>query len=343
MKKYLIIALLLVSAVFIFTACAGGDDSSDGDETDGDTADGDESADPVCEPGKVIECPCAGGTKGVQTCVDDGSKWGECSGCPNEDGDESDGDMADGDTVDGDAVDGDISDGDESDGDTADGDETVDGDEADGDSTDADMNENEVEMEAEAESDLPGRCSASGAPCSDEVPCETDTFDVQGFCSPSSSGTNYTCLYPPRRNMPDNYLTCGDVTLKHCESNFDCPDGIGCGGLGSEWCATGSQEIAGVCLSSATLSSGSTPCVDDSQCTQSLANICVICGNDGVETNQEECDDGNDQSGDGCSQTCQREGKCFDGSSEIFGAECADDDDCSSVYECEMSSCTCEY
>lgn len=37
----------------------------------------------VCEAGKVSECACVGGVTGVQTCEDDGSKWGTCS-CADE-------------------------------------------------------------------------------------------------------------------------------------------------------------------------------------------------------------------------------------------------------------------
>ncbi len=35
-------------------------------------------APPVCEAGRATECPCVGDTKGVQSCADDGSKWGQC-------------------------------------------------------------------------------------------------------------------------------------------------------------------------------------------------------------------------------------------------------------------------
>ncbi|MBI5526463.1 MAG: M23 family metallopeptidase [Deltaproteobacteria bacterium] len=35
----------------------------------------------VCSPGDVKECPCPGGTKGTQTCADDGLRWAKCEGC----------------------------------------------------------------------------------------------------------------------------------------------------------------------------------------------------------------------------------------------------------------------
>lgn len=36
----------------------------------------------VCEPGRAVTCPCAGGTSGVQTCTADGTGYGACSMCP---------------------------------------------------------------------------------------------------------------------------------------------------------------------------------------------------------------------------------------------------------------------
>ena len=38
----------------------------------------------ICVPGQQIACPCVGGaTNGVQSCAEDGSKWGPCTGCPS--------------------------------------------------------------------------------------------------------------------------------------------------------------------------------------------------------------------------------------------------------------------
>lgn len=36
---------------------------------------------PVCEAGRVVSCPCAGGAEGTQVCAADGSAWGACDGC----------------------------------------------------------------------------------------------------------------------------------------------------------------------------------------------------------------------------------------------------------------------
>lgn len=37
-----------------------------------------QTAAPVCEAGKTAACPCVNGGQGVQSCADDGSKWGAC-------------------------------------------------------------------------------------------------------------------------------------------------------------------------------------------------------------------------------------------------------------------------
>lgn len=39
---------------------------------------------PVCSPGQKTDCTCpGGGVAGVRTCLDDGSGYGECLGCPS--------------------------------------------------------------------------------------------------------------------------------------------------------------------------------------------------------------------------------------------------------------------
>lgn len=35
-------------------------------------------AEPICDAGRQVECPCPNGGKGAQACADDGSKWGAC-------------------------------------------------------------------------------------------------------------------------------------------------------------------------------------------------------------------------------------------------------------------------
>jgi len=43
------------------------------------------AGDRVCAPGAVQHCPCLAGPDGVQTCADDGSRWGPCA-CVEADG-----------------------------------------------------------------------------------------------------------------------------------------------------------------------------------------------------------------------------------------------------------------
>lgn len=194
----------------------------------------------------------------------------------------------------------------------------------------------DAESEGEMEPELAGFCSASGAPCDGSVPCATATVEVQGYCSSSALGGNHICLYAPIHPLATDF-TCGVNSLSKCADNIDCPLGIGCGGIGSEWCAAGSPGIQGVCLSANTLSGGSTPCTNNNQCTQTLSNVCVICGNSTIESNQEECDDGNRKDGDGCSARCQYEGTCYDSMEGPTGSGCASDADCTGC----MGTCSC--
>jgi cysteine-rich repeat protein len=324
------------------------DDSSDGDsQSDGDWTDGDDTIDCVVHEDcpAYFSCIIDHGTCGhdayAYECMTDaecvsgyscyiptGSPDGSGKCVPNEepDGDAVDGDVTDGDTIDGDVIDGDTVDGDAIESDTIDGD-VVEGDTG--------------EQEEEEESGPRGTCSATGVPCDEQVPCASATAEIQGFCSASSAGGNYTCLYQTRLDRPTTY-TCGDTTLNHCDSNFDCPTNIGCGGLGSSWCAPGSEEISKVCLSNATLNFGSTACTNDSQCTQTLPNVCLICGNGILDTNQEECDDNDADDGDGCSSICRFEGTCYYQDSPQF-QKCAKDEDCDEGTDCMDYGCTCVY
>lgn len=57
-------------AALLLVACGGGGGGGESPES------GDPS--PVCEAGRVVECPCPGDVSGSQTCADDGSRWGSC-------------------------------------------------------------------------------------------------------------------------------------------------------------------------------------------------------------------------------------------------------------------------
>lgn len=74
------VALSAVAAGASMSCGGGSDDPADTGEV---TGGGDMGrSDRVCAPGDIKECPCIGGSKGVQTCSDDGSRWGKCEGCP---------------------------------------------------------------------------------------------------------------------------------------------------------------------------------------------------------------------------------------------------------------------
>ena len=324
-----------------------------------------ESSESVCTPGETQSCLCSGNEEGVQVCAEDGKSWGACEGCTQADDDDDDDDNDttdddddddDNDTTDddddvvsdGDAGDDDDddSDGDETDGDVTDGDE--DGDVTDGDVTDGDEEIAEEEQEAEAEEEeeveLTGFCGATGQVCSASNPCATETAQVEGFCitfNRTGYQTYYSCLYPPLFGMESTY-TCVDITQHQCESNHDCPYSIGCGSMGQGWCGLDSPAFQGACESRVTLGGGSTPCLNDSQCTQIVQNPCIVCGNRELERPQEECEDGNQRDGDGCSSTCQMEGHCYTGPTAL-SAECATAEDCELVFQCYGGTCTCQY
>ncbi len=66
---------LVVAAVLALVGCGGGGDEKPAP-----------SQEPVCEAGRVVECPCEGGGTATQTCKADGSAWGACScEAPSED------------------------------------------------------------------------------------------------------------------------------------------------------------------------------------------------------------------------------------------------------------------
>ena len=60
-------ALFVVCVLFVFAGGALCDSSSN---------------EKICEPGLLTRCPCLEGGEGLQTCSDDGTRWGECVGCP---------------------------------------------------------------------------------------------------------------------------------------------------------------------------------------------------------------------------------------------------------------------
>jgi len=189
MKQQWAIIFTVITVLVLATACGGGG-TSDGDVSpDGDTlADGDTQTDGdqvnlVCAPGDVKECPCVGGSRGVQTCADDGSKWGACEGCTAIDGDY---------TIDGDNA--------------PDGDDIPDGDlPMDGDVSSSDGDEREADQDVEEDHDTDAVCICSSGPCCDgcsyfgsDHACETDADFKYGCPNGTTCGEDVGIRYRDR-------------------------------------------------------------------------------------------------------------------------------------------------
>lgn len=79
-KKITVLSTILA----LSSACS--DDGSPGTDELGDaTETGDTGPAPVCDPGEVQACTCADGWVGEQTCLADGSGYGECGECVDPD------------------------------------------------------------------------------------------------------------------------------------------------------------------------------------------------------------------------------------------------------------------
>ena len=265
------------------------------------------SDDKICAPGDQKECACPGSTiTGAQVCSDDGSKWGTCMGCDATDGD----------------IDPMVTDGD---------DDTVvtDGDDA----TDPDP-EPEPEPEAEPEPDpepepepepiLYGTCAYTGEVCQTQDDCPQET--LQGFIITRDDYPETRCAFEARFETGITY-TCEGSTHTGCETDYDCPNGMFCGYYGDNWCE--GNVASGVCS-----------CSNCSPCQLSGPNVCVICGNDTIDNDLEECEDGNTESGDGCSNVCRFQGTCWNAMDTDIGIRCATDDDCDG-FECGVPPCEC--
>ena len=134
--------------------------------------------------------------------------------------------------------------------------------------------------------------------------------------------------------------TCDGTTYRRCTTDFDCPNGLSCLGYAPQWCGA---ESPGIC---STGSDGSAPACVSAACTLTGENVCVRCGNGRIDGLQEECEDGNFVSGDGCSDHCQFEGECRGTGLPLFDpVECATDDDCAVLANCAedgpSAPCTC--
>ena len=269
----------------------------------------------VCEPGDQKTCACPGGASGAQVCADDGAKWGACMGCDTVDGD-----------TDTDAV---VTDGDDDI--VADGDDTLDADpepEPDPDSIEEaepePEPEPEVEPEPESEPVPQGTCAFTGEVCTTQDDCPQDT--LQGFIITRDDYPSEACAFEARFETAITN-TCEGRTYYGCETEYDCPDGMHCGSYASNWCE--GNNAYGTCS-----------CSNCDPCQLSTPNVCVICGNGTLDSDLEECEDGNARSGDGCSEVCRFEGRCWNAMDTDINVRCATDSDCD-VSQCNASPCEC--
>jgi len=179
-----------------------------------------------------------------------------------------------------------------------------------------------------------GRCSASGDVCARDADCAPTA--VPGTCITRDDWYDTACVYDTRYDTGAQ-VVCEGRSYGHCETSLDCPATTACGGFWINWCGV---EVDGLCAYGVGGAGEPSPmaCVTDADCTLHEPNICQICGDAVVQASegpchgscvQEECDDGNVESGDGCSATCRFEGTCVssDGS-ELYDLPCATAADC---------------
>lgn len=289
----------------------------------------------TCAAGSTQACLCADGEAGAQSCADDGERWLACDcggGGADGDGDvDSDADQDGG--TDGGCVGGC----------PAEGDARCVGDVLWRCRTDPEgCLEWTVEIDcgatartcettaAGAACRADGRCSQTGEPCTDLLPCPAAT--VAGFCV-GNDAWMASCGYD-NRFAEGETADCAGTTVHRCEGDFDCPTGAWCGEGPASECGA---YFVGLCQTDSLGECTAAGCV------LGYPNECVTCGNGVVEGPQEECDDGNADAGDGCSDTCAREGVCEDASGAPASCDCAVDEDCLRCSsECTPEApCTC--
>ena len=74
----------LMAAAILLLACAGCDKDESFVTRAEEKADINGAVDdaiPRCTPGRVVDCPCAMGASGTQTCATDGKSWSACTDC----------------------------------------------------------------------------------------------------------------------------------------------------------------------------------------------------------------------------------------------------------------------
>ena len=132
--------------------------------------------------------------------------------------------------------------------------------------------------------------------CVDSIGCEGGFDCVSGSCRNSACSSEIDCICS----------ACGDGNL---DSGEECDDGNNVSGDGCDSDCTKPDSCNDVCVGIIGCDGGF-DCVGgncrNSSCSSEVDCICASCG-DGKKDPGEECDDGNNKSGDGCSKSCKEE------------------------------------
>ncbi|MFH1426079.1 MAG: DUF4215 domain-containing protein, partial [Candidatus Kerfeldbacteria bacterium] len=164
---------------------------------------------------------------------------------------------------------------------------------------------------------IPNSCDDT---CTTEFGCANDLVCAGGSCRNNQCTTEGDCICP----------ACGDGTVDPGE---ECDDGNNTDGDGCSAQCTIPNSCDSTCTAEFGCANGLV-CSDgscrNSQCTTEGDCICPACG-DGTVDPGEECDDGNNTDGDGCSSSCTIPNSC--------NSTCTDDFGCGNGLTCSNGAC----
>ncbi|MBI5488974.1 MAG: FG-GAP repeat protein [Deltaproteobacteria bacterium] len=206
-------------------------------------------SDRVCDPGAVQHCACPTGPEGVQTCTDDGSRWGTCE-CGGSDADaDGDGDDAD---IAGDA--------------DSDPDDTTDAADAEADTDDAAGADADSDDAAAVDDADPDGAPDVGSDDAGDVPVEADGHEAGPLCGNGSVDLGEDC--DDSNDVPAD--GCEEDCTYSCVGDGDCDDSNDCT---SEYCFAGGTGQ----LCARTTRTGEA-CEDGSPCTgPDLCDASAVC------------------------------------------------------------------